>query len=179
MGLDMTLQKRIYIGNQYKKPEEQVIVKGVGGRIIKQEKVSSITLDVAYWRKANQIHRWFVETVQKGEDDCKEYYVTRDQIKDLVHLCKLVLASSHLVEGKVKNGKKLENGVWVDIIEDGKTIVDPVTAKSLLPTHSGFFFGSEEYDEGYYQDLKDTVEMLEAELATGETDADYYYQSSW
>ncbi len=26
--------------------------------------------EVAYWRKANAIHKWFVENVQDGQDDC-------------------------------------------------------------------------------------------------------------
>ena len=31
---------------------------------------SRIIEQVGYWRKANQIHNWFVENVQDGEDDC-------------------------------------------------------------------------------------------------------------
>lgn len=37
----------------------------------------SISEQVAYWRKANQIHRWFVNIVQGGEDDCNPYEVTK------------------------------------------------------------------------------------------------------
>jgi hypothetical protein len=42
---------------------------------------------VGYWRKANQIHKWFVDNVQKGNDDCKEYYVSEEKIKELYDLC--------------------------------------------------------------------------------------------
>jgi hypothetical protein len=39
------------------------------------------------WRKANQIHGWFVENVQDGLDDKKYHIVERDQLEQLVMLC--------------------------------------------------------------------------------------------
>ena len=52
---------------------------------------ASVQLQVAYWRKSNQIHKWFVDHVQGGVDNCEEYRVTRDQLQLLVDNCKLVL----------------------------------------------------------------------------------------
>ena len=52
-------------------------------------------------------------------------------------------------------------------------------ASELLPTASGFFFGSTEYDEWYYDDLKRTVDMLEPLLTEEYEDWDFHYQSSW
>jgi hypothetical protein len=51
-----------------------------------------IKFDVAYWRKANAIHRWFVHNVQSGEDKCEEHEVSRSQLQELVELCKKVKA---------------------------------------------------------------------------------------
>lgn len=175
MGLDMYLAKKRYIGNKYRKPEEQVKVEGAG---IKQERVTEITEDVAYWRKANAIHKWFVDNVQHGVDDCGHHPVSREQLKSLSKLCQTVLASSHLVEGKVMNGKRYENGQWVAIMEDGKTVENADSAKLLLPTTEGFFFGGTDYDEWYIDSLQKTVEQIEAVLAEDDTD-DYEYQSSW
>ena len=73
MGLDMYLYKKNYIwSGEWVKPEvkQEVIVK-TGGETdakIKPERVKYVVEEVGYWRKANQIHRWFVENVQKGED---------------------------------------------------------------------------------------------------------------
>jgi hypothetical protein len=39
-----------------------------------------------YWRKANAIHHWFVINVQGGEDNCKEYYVSREQLQELLDI---------------------------------------------------------------------------------------------
>ena len=32
-----------------------------------------------YWRKANQIHKWFVDNVQGGIDDCRPYPVSQSR----------------------------------------------------------------------------------------------------
>ena len=45
---------------------------------------------IAYWRKANAIHRWFVVNVQNGVDDCDFYLVTKEQLETLLDLCKQV-----------------------------------------------------------------------------------------
>lgn len=52
----------------------------------------SMFTDIAYWRKANQIHDWFVETVQGGQDDMSHYELTRDQLLELHNKCLEVLA---------------------------------------------------------------------------------------
>ena len=69
MGLDMYLHKKTYVKNwEYMSPEElhEVTVKKNGQELpnIKKERISSIEESVAYWRKANHIHQWFVDNVQ-------------------------------------------------------------------------------------------------------------------
>jgi hypothetical protein len=46
---------------------------------------------VGYWRKANQIHRWFVDNAQDGIDDCGTYDVSREQVEKLLGLVEGVL----------------------------------------------------------------------------------------
>jgi len=48
----------------------------------------------------------------------------------------------------------------------------------ILPPSSGFFFGSTEIDEYYWQDLEDTVKGLEKALSLSD-DWAFYYQASW
>lgn len=65
----MTLEKRIYIGAKYEHSNVQgkiEITTGKDNTPIKIDfrKVSSITEEVMYWRKANHIHKWFVEIVK-------------------------------------------------------------------------------------------------------------------
>lgn len=61
-------------------------------------------------------------------------------------------------------------------------IANPESGDELLPTQGGFFFGSTEYDEGYMEDLKDTVKMLEPLLDEEKFPSrlwEFHYQSSW
>lgn len=135
---------------------------------------------VGYWRKANQIHNWFVENVQYGNDDCGIYEVTKDQLEELLDLCYTVQMKSKLVDGKVKNGQRIVNGAWKNIIEDGKVIEDPSVAQELLPASPGFFFGSTEYDQWYMDNINYTIDMIERVLR--ETDFEHEivaYRASW
>jgi hypothetical protein len=55
---------------------------------------------------------------------------------------------------------------------------DHALAPTLLPTESGFFFGSTEYDSYYFEDLEDTRRILEG-VVTEEGITDIFYNSSW
>lgn len=166
MGLDMYLKKKIFIGANYKHT-------GVTGRItIKKDgkpvkvnfkKVSEIVESAGYWRKANQIHKWFVDNCQGGVDDCREAYVSKEQLIELLNTCKKVL--------KTKTAKKGKKVTVKGEVEE--------TADDLLPTQSGFFFGGTEIDEYYYNDIKDTIKIIEDLFKDGIENADIYYQASW
>lgn len=95
MGLDMYLTKRTYVKNwDHMSPEQQhtVTVTGPNAANIKPARVREIVEDVGYWRKANAIHKWFVDHCQDGEDDCRDAYVTREQLEELRDVCRALLA---------------------------------------------------------------------------------------
>lgn len=46
---------------------------------------------IGYWRKANAIHKWFVDNTQDGNDKCQESDVSIEQILVLYNLCKKVI----------------------------------------------------------------------------------------
>ena len=53
-------------------------------------------------------------------------------------------------------------------------------ADELLPTQSGFFFGSTIYDKWYYSDILETIKVLQYELdENGLFVDDYIYHASW
>jgi len=52
-------------------------------------------------------------------------------------------------------------------------------AEEFLPTASGFFFGDTNYDEYYYEYVKDTITLLNTLLITVPENWDFHYQSSW
>lgn len=51
---------------------------------------------IGYWRKDNQIHKWFVDNVQRGVDNCAIYDVSEEQLKELRLLCEEVLENNDL-----------------------------------------------------------------------------------
>jgi len=54
---------------------------------------------------------------------------------------------------------------------------DPSRGPELLPTRSGFFFGSTAYDDDYLFDLRLTAKILAKALASDYSD--FYYRASW
>lgn len=54
---------------------------------IKDDCSAEISFSVGYWRKANQIHNWFVQNCQGGNDNCDEYFVSRESLSILRQLC--------------------------------------------------------------------------------------------
>jgi hypothetical protein len=174
MGLDMYLRKKTYIGNQHKDDASQI---KIILDCVKQARVSEIVEQIGYWRKANAIHCWFVNNVQDGVDDCREYEVSREELKDLLDLVNQVLEASELVDGKVVNGYTFKDGRKIPNFEKGMNIKDSSVADQLLPTQSGCFFGSPDYDQWYVDNLKYTKAILEGALE--EDGGDFYYQSSW
>ena len=111
--------------------------------------VCGVSCLVQSWRKANQIHNWFVTHVQGGRDECQKSYVSLAQLNDLYLTCKLVLEDRSL-------------------------------APSVLPTASGFFFGSTQYDDYYWEDIEATVKALEPIVSDPEMgEWAFFYQASW
>lgn len=156
MGLDMYLTKKLYVGAEYehRNVTGKIDIK-IDGKPLKVNfgKVSYIEECAGYWRKANQIHKWFVENVQDGVDNCGEYEVSKEQLEKLLADCK-----------QVKENKKM--------------------AETVLPTQSGFFFGGTDYDEYYFEEIDDTIEIVETLLKEADDGKDYlpfdvYYSSSW
>jgi len=104
MGLDMYLKAERYIsgidwtsGQPALTPEYREVLRMLKLSEKKADTVvgfpsATVSVNVGYWRKANAIHAWFVKNVQKGVDDCKSYYVERDQLMRLAADCVIVLA---------------------------------------------------------------------------------------
>lgn len=66
----------------------------------------------------------------------------------------------------------------LDVVKE--VLADHSKAEELLPTSSGFFFGSTDYDEWYFSDLENTVKMLKNILKEPSlSNADLFYHASW
>lgn len=96
MGLDMYLNAKRFIW--FGEDELSAKVAEVFPEL-KGKRVKEVIVEALYWRKANAIHKWFVDNCQEGEDDCGNYYVGREQLEELRQLVLEALAT--------KDAKKL------------------------------------------------------------------------
>ena len=141
----------------------------------------SFFTEIAYWRKANMIHNWFVEHCQDGIDECQpRYSVSKEQLEELLNDCITIRRGAKLIDDKIVKYKTIEKGEIVTKERMSKKVANHKLCEKLLPAQGGFFFGDTSYDEFYIEGIKDTIKQLEQVLE--ETDFDkevVFYQSSW
>ena len=102
MGLDMYLDKRTYV-KQWDHIEEAKqykveVTRGGEPTNIDPKKVKYIIEEAGYWRKANAIHKWFVDNCQDGVDDCRDAYVGFKELQTLLDLCRIVIIDKSKAE---------------------------------------------------------------------------------
>lgn len=104
----------------------------------------------AYFRKVNFLYKYFEN---KLEDEC--CFVTKSELEDVIDKCNKILSTR-------SERERLE------------------LAKTELPTRSGFFFGSTDYDKWYFEDLKDVRRQFKKLLKSFNEDTDIIYvDMSW
>jgi pectin methylesterase-like acyl-CoA thioesterase len=95
MGLDMYLQKKTYVGRGFDdKKEVNLLVKNEKTKHIIDSRINEIVEEAMYWRKANAIHKWFIDNCADGDGDKSSMYVSYENLKDLLEICKEVIANS-------------------------------------------------------------------------------------
>jgi hypothetical protein len=107
------------------------------------------TSEVAYWRKANAIHGWFVNNAREVDEDIL-YVVSMDNIITLRNICAEIT---------------LEH--------------DEDKAMELLPPASGFFFGSDVITDYYWDYVSEAVTTLTAIISENPDDTEFEYYASW
>lgn len=187
MGLDMYFYKKSYVKNWEHTPAEQrhnvsVSLNDNVRTDIKPERVSTITEEVAYWRKFNALHNWFVRNCADGIDECQNIDITLEDINNLLDVMREVKAS---LDASPKKTASVESG-WANgkkAYADVEVFADTSVAHKLFPTSSGFFFGGIEYDQWYYNSLVETIKTFENLIneskVEGAYSPEYYYRASW
>jgi hypothetical protein len=187
MGLDMYLAvcKHAYASKYAPKEQDTKIVdlvSGIFGFAPSQDSPSvTVKMTIGYWRKANAIHSWFVKNCQDGIDECQTTHVSVEKLQQLRSTCEQVLDSVELVNGKNHAGTTYHSDGRIEKhFFDGDVVAQPNIAASILPTQEGFFFGNTDYDQGYIQDVKDTISILDVALQHAkESDVYFEYHASW
>ncbi len=160
MGLDHVLTGKQFFSTYDYDPKDVEMQKHLGEVLRNYNhgyKVQYIEYQIITWRKANYIHNWFVQNVQGGNDDCGLYRVTGEKLEELKNIC--------------------------DEISLIPFIPNAPRAEQFLPPVEGFFFGSTEIDDHYFDEVKRTAEALSKDMTLDHFDAinglEFYYSSSW
>lgn len=130
MGLDQYLYASKNVGNAEWRGDEEnkqfsEIINAMNAHdMVDGEEIPNATvmLRVGYWRKANQVHGWFVKHVQFGNDDCREYDVSRAQLQGLLTACQNVKQNPSMAEevlppseGFFFGNNEIDEWYWHDI----------------------------------------------------------------
>ena len=96
MGLDMYLYRREYISgwDWNDNPKEMKLYSDIleytGAKRCAGSPHAQVEVCVAYWRKANAVHKWFCD-LDGGRDECQSIYVTKGNLIELRDLAKSVI----------------------------------------------------------------------------------------
>ena len=117
MGLDMYLNAKRFLWHN-----EEALAATVAQAFpeIKDRRVKEVIVEAMYWRKSNQIHKWFVDNVQEGVDDCGNYDVSRDKLEELRQLILKVLDTKDTTllppqEGFFFGSNTVDQYYWEDL----------------------------------------------------------------
>lgn len=183
MGLDMYLSRNLdQNGNVLKITPQDELNSADFAKLLKRATQSStsylhpnISVNIAYWRKANAIHQWFISHCADDVDDCQEIEVDIEDLHELKDTCEKIL--------NAPNDINLMN--------------------RLLPPQGGFFFGDTDLNDAdtlnsYLENVKYTNNILSEEFKLADEfknyktpskyareksitaiDIDYTYRASW
>jgi hypothetical protein len=127
MGLDMYLTAKRYI---YTFGDDDKDLRDVLEQLkVNDMPIKELSYEAGYWRKANQIHKWFVDNVQGGVDNCGEYLVDIKALERLLELVNEVLQD----RDKAKELLPTTNGFFFgDISYDESYFDDLINTKAII-----------------------------------------------
>ena len=150
MGLDMYLSKKTYLKN---------------------------------WEHREDKHRVVVTTNDQTRVDIKPERITHVE-EEIMYWRKMNAIHNWFVQNCQDGIDECQDThVTIEELDTLATICEKVIRDkdpSLLPTQGGFFFGSTDYDEYYWQEVEETAKVLREEIKNNQIEyPEYIYQSSW
>jgi hypothetical protein len=144
MGLDMYLSAKRYLFsfNEHDKALANKIDEMIGGASLGN--TNEVRKEAFYWRKAWAIHHWFVINAQRGEDDCKEYWVERYKLKELLDTLKRVDKNPSLAEDILPLQAEDADGIEWELDQVRRTIpaLEKLINDESIKDHWDFYYQS-------------------------------------
>lgn len=193
MGLDMYLYAQKYesissweLDKEERKEKEKEIVKEfypedlqkIGLTHIRDNFLSKQTrYQIGYWRKFNALQAFFENRVESDYELCHGIYVYEDTIKELISTFNKILKDIKTCETEeIQYCNGWCNG---EKTYDTKEVYKSQVAQELLPPGDGFFYGSQEIDEWYVEDIKYSLKLFKKALELMKLGYDIIYEASW
>ena len=137
--------------------------------------------EVGYWRKANAIYGWFERNHGQVLENGVSIIVTESDLDALRAICVKVLAVAKTKTERLLSKDSYPKSFYAnrnfiseeDLVlhADGSdryhyyydkvSVINTEDVEVLLPTTSGFFFGSQEYDNWYLDDIQLTIDIID------------------
>ena len=142
MGLDMYLNAKRYLWSFPADGPDATTAKAIAEMLgVPNTQIKQIEAEAMYWRKANAIHKWFVDNVQDGEDNCREYAVSREQLQELLDLILEAIDTKNSkllppTSGFFFGSDKVDQYYWDDLIDTK----DRLTSLLADPKFEGWDF---------------------------------------
>lgn len=116
--------------------------------------------NVWFGRKENHIHQWVIDAYNAKEAQAHQWIIDAPRITD-TNLEHILIDPDQL-------------------LGDLETVIkNPELAPEIMPTSSGFFFGSTDYDKFYFEDVMALHKTLNAEKKQGYFNNHSFFYWSW
>lgn len=123
--------------------------------------------DVGYFRKVNFLQGYFER--KEGDDiNCKYIPFTKEDFNVIMDSCLQIM--EHVTYEKDNTEEEPKITFTPKAVE---------LAKELLPVQGGFFYGSYEYDEYYFYDIKYVYDSLNKLKEEYDLNTDEFEYSCW
>lgn len=122
MGLDLYMtEKRHFGGFNAKEVKAQIEVVNDNDpnethELVANDYGMTVERTVIYWRKANQIYKWFIDNCMKEYENDTRISVSIEDLKELLETCKKVAKSISFATDQVECGTRLST------VEGGKKV---------------------------------------------------------
>lgn len=122
MGLDMYLTGNKFFWTNWEHPEKNRKEDGI--------KVSSLNVELGYWRKHPNLHGYIVQTFANGKDECQNIELWSEDLKKIINVVKdgnLPHTEGFFFGVSRNDAKEIENDIkqlknaldWLEVKEEG------------------------------------------------------------
>lgn len=149
MGLDMYLTADRFMSPYFAEGDD-VRIDVISNQFAELgiNKITTVTAQLGYWRKANAIHKWFVDNTQDGVDECQKTYLETADLQKLLDVVNEVLADNSKAKELLPPqdgfffGNTSDDEYYFQCLADTKEILERIIGNDGLKVWSLYYHSS-------------------------------------